>query len=404
MDCGIIKTVNVMGKILGLVLELNPFHNGHYYFLKEAKKRVNPELTIAVISGNYTMRGDVSVIDKFTKTRLALAAGIDLVFELPFLSAINSADYFGYNAVKILSDLKITNLAFGVELDNPEKLFRMQELIEHDSFQEEIRNELSKGLSYPTAAYKALQKLTNDSEIIANFTLPNNTLAIQYLRALTELNKNVNVELIKRLANNYYDTELTGKISSATALRELLKKGEDIFAYVPDLGLSLEYLDQNKAEERMLILLKYLFALKDQAEFQYIWGVNEGIEKRIDGFIEKVSDYQSLVSNIQTKRYPQNKIKRLLLHILNNTKKEFEGRRLSYLRMLGSNQKGLEYINKLPRIIKSQIITSFKNQENNPLVDCELSATSIYGILAGRPELTMEEYKIPIIIGGNNDN
>lgn len=393
-----------MEKILGLVLELNPFHNGHYYFLKEAKKRINPELTVAVISGNYTMRGDVSVLDKFTKTRLALAAGIDLVFELPFLSAINSADYFGYNAVKILTDLKITDLAFGVELDNPEKLFRMRELIDQGSFQTEIRNELSKGLSYPTAAYKALQKLTADPEIIANFTLPNNTLAIQYLRALSELNKNVNVELIKRIGNNYYDTKLTGKISSATALRELLRKGEAIAAYVPDLGLNPEYLDQDKAEERALILLKYLFALMDSEEFQNIWGINEGIEKRIAGFIGKAFDYQSLVSNIQTKRYPQNKIKRLLLHILNNTKKEYEGSRLTYLRMLGSNQKGLDYINKLPRRIKSQIITSFKNQEGNPLVASELSATQIYGILAGKPELTMEEYKIPIIIGGNNDN
>lgn len=251
---------------------------------------------------------------------------------------------------------------------------------------------------------KPYKNLLLTQKIIANFTLPNNTLAIQYLRALSELNKNVNVELIKRIGNNYYDTKLTGKISSATALRELLRKGEAIAAYVPDLGLNPEYLDQDKAEERALILLKYLFALMDSEEFQNIWGINEGIEKRIAGFIGKAFDYQSLVSNIQTKRYPQNKIKRLLLHILNNTKKEYEGSRLTYLRMLGSNQKGLDYINKLPRRIKSQIITSFKNQEGNPLVASELSATQIYGILAGKPELTMEEYKIPIIIGGNNDN
>ena len=144
----------------------------------------------------------------------------------------------------------------------------------------------------------------------------------------------MNVELIKRIGNNYYDTKLTGKISSATALRELLRKGEAIAAYVPDLGLNPEYLDQDKAEERALILLKYLFALMDSEEFQNIWGINEGIEKRIAGFIGKAFDYQSLVSNIQTKRYPQNKIKRLLLHILNNTKKEYEGSRLTYLRCL----------------------------------------------------------------------
>lgn len=393
-----------MEKILGLVLELNPFHNGHDYFLKEAKRRINPDLTIAVLSGNYTMRGDLSVIDKFTKTRLALASGIDLVFELPFPSAVNSADYFASNAVKILTELKLTDLAFGVELEHPEKLFEMKDLLQDDIFQAEIRTELKKGLSYPTAAYKALCKMTQDEEIIANFTLPNNTLGIQYLKALADFKAEVRVEFIKRIANNYYDKDLTGTVSSATALRELLRKNSDITPYVPDYGIKPDYLDQTEAEKRMLLLLKYLFAVNDSDSFQNIWGVSEGIEKRIAGFVSKAEDYQTLINNIQTKRYPQNKIKRLLLHILNNTAKTFEKQNLYYLRMLGSSQKGLKYINGLPKDLKSKIITSFKNQENNPLVRAELAATGIYSLLAAKPELTMEEYKIPIITGGKNDN
>ncbi|MDD4000096.1 MAG: nucleotidyltransferase family protein, partial [Bacilli bacterium] len=117
-----------MKKILGLILELNPFHNGHNYFIKAAQKKVEPDLTIAVVSGNYTMRGDLSVIDKFTKTKQALEAGIDLVLELPFLLAVNSADYFSFNSLKILTSLKINHFAFGVEIENPDKLYLMKDL------------------------------------------------------------------------------------------------------------------------------------------------------------------------------------------------------------------------------------------------------------------------------------
>ena len=394
--------VKHMAKILGLVLELNPFHNGHDYFIKEAKKRCNPDITIAVLSGNFTMRGDLSVLDKFQKTELALAAGIDLVFELPFLSAVNSADYFARNAVKILTELKISHLAFGVELANPEKLLRMKEIIQNEAFQAEIRNELNKGLSYPAAAFRALGKLTTDEEIISHFPLPNNTLGIEYLRALDELNHGAEVELIKRLDNNYYDEETTGALSSATAIREVLRRGGDVSGFVPDYG-AVSYLDQNVAENKLLCLLQYLFAIKDPEEFQQFWGMSEGIEKRIANFVQKAKDYRDLVTNIQTKRYPQNKIKRLLLHIINNTPKEYENRHHHYLRMLGSNPRGLEYIRRLPKNVKSKIITSFKNQAENPLVRAELAATQIYAVVAGRPELTMEEYRIPIITGGRNE-
>lgn len=394
---GIILTVKAM-KVLGLVLELNPLHNGHQYFIDQAKQKVNPDLTVAVISTNFTMRGDISVIDKFTKTKLALASGIDVVLELPFLSAVNSADYFGYNALKILTDFGITDLAFGVEIADYEKLTKMKTIIDSDSFNEQIKKHLSLGLSYSTSAFKALSSQITDQEIINNFTLPNNTLGIQYLRAIDTLKKDIKVTLIKRIDNYFFDQQLTGSISSATAIRKHLEANDDISAYVPNHQLKVNYIKSSDAEEHLLTILKHQYTIHHPSYFQNILGVSEGIENRIANFIFQANSYQELIYNIQTKRYPINKIKRLLLHIILNTNKDYEGKHLNYLRLLGANDNGLSYLNQLPKEIKNIIITSFKKNDND-LVLKELQATKLYGIITKQNDLYLEEFKIPILGG-----
>ena len=394
---GIILTVKAM-KVLGLVLELNPLHNGHQYFIDQAKQKVNPDLTVAVISTNFTMRGDISVIDKFTKTKLALASGIDVVLELPFLSAVNSADYFGYNALKILTDFGITDLAFGVEIADYEKLTKMKTIIDSDSFNEQIKKHLSLGLSYSTSAFKALSSQITDQEIINNFTLPNNTLGIQYLRAIDTLKKDIKVTLIKRIDNNFFDQQLTGSISSATAIRKHLEANDDISAYVPNHQLKVNYIKSRDAEEHLLTILKHQYTIHHPSYFQNILGVSEGIENRIANFIFQANSYQELIYNIQTKRYPINKIKRLLLHIILNTNKDYEGKHLNYLRLLGANDNGLSYLNQLPKEIKNIVITSFKKNDND-LVLKELQATKLYGIITKQNDLYLEEFKIPILGG-----
>lgn len=385
-------------KVLGLVLELNPFHNGHQYFIDQAKQQVNPDLTVAVVSTNFTMRGDISVIDKFTKTKLALAAGIDVVLELPFLSAVNSADYFCFNAIKILTDFGITDLAFGVELADYEKLTKMRTIIDSDSFNEQIKKHLSLGLSYSTSAFKALSSQITDQEIINNFTLPNNTLGIQYLRAIDTLKKDIKVTLIKRIDNNYFDQQLTGSISSATAIRKRLEANDDISSYIPNHEIKGHYINSQIAEDILLAILKHQYTIQHPSYFQNILGVSEGIENRIASFIFQAKSYQELINNIQTKRYPINKIKRLLLHIILNTNKDYEGKYLNYLRILGTNDKGLSYLNQLPKEIKNIIITSFKKNDND-LVLKELQATKLYGIITKQNDLYLEEFKIPILGG-----
>ncbi len=388
-----------MKKVLGLILELNPYHNGHDYFIKEAIKKVKPDIVIVVTSGNFTMRGEVSVLDKFSKTRLLLENNIDLVLELPFISAIHSADLFSLNALSILNKFKITDLAFGVELNNLDKLKTMQKLIDSDSFNAQIKEYLEKGFSYSNSALKAISELTKDLEIIENFTLPNNTLAIQYLRSIEKLNKRINIHPIKRIENNYYDKEATSYIASATSLRNLINQDECITKYIPNFKTKFSLAKPKDIEDNLFKLIKYQFMSLSEKEILNILGMNEGIENRIKNFLATSTTYEQLVNNIQTKRYTHNKIKRLLLHLVMKTNKIYENKSTYYLRMLGANKNGLAYINKLPKSTKEKIITSFKNLENNKLVQTELKATKLYCLLTNKNSLNLEEFKIPIIGG-----
>jgi len=383
-------------KVLGMVLELNPFHNGHKYFIDTAKEKINPNLTIAIISGNFSMRGEPMVIDKWERAKIALNYGIDIVIELPFLSSVNGADYFAYNAIKSLTGFKITDLAFGVELDNLTTLLKIKDILNSDIYNNTIKEFLSKGLSYPTSSFRAIGEITKDKEIIDNCTLPNNTLAISYLQALDKLNYEVNPVLIKRVGNEYYDEDVTGKISSATALRNLLMKGEDITNYTPEVNY--QYLNPVISDNNLLLILRYLFNINDIDYFKDIFGVSEGIENRINSFINKVSTYEELIKHIQTKRYSKNRIKRLLLHIILNVSKEYENKYHSYLRILAMNQKGINYINTLDKEVKEKIVTSFKN-EDNYLINLELKASKLYGVINEKPMIFLQEFKVPYIEG-----
>lgn len=382
-------------KVLGLVMEANPLHYGHTYFINEAKRLVEPDYTIAIVSTNFSMRGDISVIDKFTKTKALLDCGIDLVLELPFLASVCSSDYFSYNAIKTLCDFKITDLAFGAEASSIDQLRKLQKLQKALDESIEVKENLNKGYSYSTATFKAIKMMTDDVDLIENFSLPNNTLAIQYLNALDSINKDVNTTLIKRIDNNYYDKEAKSQIASATSLRELLKNGSDITNYTP---FKIDYINLLESEANLYKLFQYKVLLTDKNKLATYQGVNEGIENRLVSFIDSI-DYDAFISNVETKRYTKTHIKRIILHILLSSAKTKQY--YNYLRVLGFNDKGKEYIKSLDKETKAKIITSPKSSNDELLLN-ELQATKLYGIITSRPSLYLEEYKLPIVKGDKN--
>ena len=159
-----------MKKVLGLILELNPYHNGHKYFINEAINKIKPDVTIAIISSSFMMRGDPMIMDKFNKTKVLLNENIDLVVELPFISGVNNSNYFCANAIKILNEFNVTDICFGAEIDDLDQLYKLVEINESLQFEENIKKYLNLGFSYSTASNKAILDITNDI-ILTNLIL-----------------------------------------------------------------------------------------------------------------------------------------------------------------------------------------------------------------------------------------
>lgn len=381
-----------MKKVLGLILELNPLHNGHKYFIEKAIKEQNPDTVIAITSTNFTMRGEVSVINKFEKTQFLLDLGIDIVLELPFLAAVCSADYFAYNTVMALNKFGVTDIVCGSELNDIDKLMYLDSLTNSQNFNDLVKEYLDKGYSYNTCCNKALSELTTDEDLIINYSLPNNTLALQYLKAIKRINKSINLSLIKRINNNYYDEGITGEISSASSIRNLIKRNEDISSFVP---FNYDLIDINICNNNLFNLIKYKF-INLETISNYL-GVKEGIENRVFNQLDKSNTLDELIQNSQTKRYSANYIKRLLLHIIMETSNQ-TNQEIEYTRILGFNKKAKKYINGLSKDIKETIITSPKNTNNIYCLN-ELRATKLYEILTNK-KIYNEEFKIPIIKEG----
>lgn len=177
-----------MENILGIVAEYNPFHLGHLYHITKSKELSDSSYVVAIMSGNFVQRGDTSIVDKWTKTQMALLNGVDLVIELPTLYAISSAENFAYGSMRILDSLKIVdNLSFGSEVGDIEILNSIADVIHREppEYVSILKHELNKGVSYPTARERALLIYLNDVRRYANvLSGSNNILGIEYLKAL----------------------------------------------------------------------------------------------------------------------------------------------------------------------------------------------------------------------------
>ena len=378
-----------MKKVLGLILELNPFHNGHLYFINKAKEKVNPDITIAIISSSFTMRGELNLMDKFTRTNLLLENGVDIVLELPFALGCVSADYFALNSVRILSAFGVNNICCGVENDDINLLSSFAKLIDTPDFQNILKTNLDKGLSYSASCNKAIEELTFDINNANIFSMPNNTLCIQYLKAIEKLQANIKMTLVKRIANQYYDitTDDQNSFASASTIRQAVKMKQSFDKYLPASFYNHVYTNLDVIDYNLFNLL-YQSCIHDDLSYT----TKEGIENRIKNVVFSSKSFEEVVNKIVTKRYPANKVRRTLMHILLKDTNEYNDK--DYYRVLGFKKNMKSYFNKLP--IKKDIITTFKNIDDE-IVKQELKTTKLYGLITKNYNLYLEEFKIPII-------
>ena len=358
---------------IGIIAEYNPFHNGHLYHLKMVKDKYPDATIVLVMNGNFTERGDVSIINKWKKTKIALDLGIDLIVELPYPFATQSADHFAYGAVTLLEKLNVDKLVFGSESNNIEDLELIAKTqIENDEFEKLVKIYSKMGKNYPTALSCALEDLTGKK-----IETPNDLLGISYIKAILENNYKIKPETIKR-TNDYHNTELDNEISSATSIREALKNNQNIDNQVP-IETKNELNNLHFIDDYFNILKYKIITEKDLSIYQT---VDEGIDNLLKKEISNCNSYDELIKKIKSKRYTYNKISRMLIHILCNFTKEKREKfnDIKYIRILGLNKNGRDYLNTIKKETNIPIISKI-TREKDEMLEFEIETTKIYDII-----------------------
>ena len=355
--------------VVGIICEYNPFHNGHKYHLEKIKEMFPDSIIILVMSGNFTERGIPSIIDKWDKTEIALEMGIDLVIELPFAFAAQSADIFAHGSISILKELKANCLVFGSENNNVEKLtMAANYVLNDDSYQEKVKMYLDKGYNYPTSLNMAFLK---EYESIKT---PNDLLAFSYIKEIMKQKANITPISIQR-TNAFHSMELS-KIASSTSIRKALEEKKDITYSVPKEVA-------NKLNGKLCFQNDYFPFLKykilSSPDLTIYQTVDEGIDKRIQKEIASVTNWEELIQSIKTKRYTYNRINRMLIHILCNFTKEQANKwhDISYIRVLGFSRKGQKYLNGIKKEMSLPLVTTFSRCQDE-MLKYEQTVTSIY--------------------------
>ena len=391
-----------MSNVLGIVAEYNPFHNGHLHHLIESQKLTNFDYTIAVMSGNFTQRGDVSIIDKWSRAQMAIENGVDLVIELPTIYAISSAENFASGAIKILDSLGIVDyLSFGSECNDISILSDVTDVLtnEPSEYKSLLSHELSRGVSFPKARERALMMYLNDIRRFNNvLSSPNNILGIEYLKALDKQNSKIHPITIKREGAAYNDDSIPvdSSFASATSIRNICQSHdisilqnfmpENSFNILQDC-LENGHLVKNISEFDKLII----FTLRQMStdEIANLPDVSEGLEFAIKSAVNQCNTTTELLSIINTKRYTQTRLKRIFLYaLLGITKKDMQISKTTkpYIRILGFNNKGRELISEISKQNrKLTIISSVKkfmdgnsNKNLKLMLEKDIWATNVY--------------------------
>jgi len=300
-------------KKIGIICEYNPFHNGHKYHIEKIKEMYPDSLLVLILSSSFTQRGNISILNKWEKTEIALNHNIDLVIELPFEFSTQGADIFAHGAIKILKELKVDTLVFGSESNNPKELIDIANIqLNNKKYDKLVKQYLDKGENYPTSLSLALKDICGNT-----VSLPNDLLGLSYVKEIIKQKANIEIVTIKR-TNDFHNKDLNEEIVSASAIRNNLDDN-NLINYVPEI--TYKYLKEKEKNNNYFLFLKYKI-LTEQEQISKYQTVDEGIHNRILKYIENVNSIDELIQKIKTKRYTYNKLSRMFTHILCGFTKE----------------------------------------------------------------------------------
>lgn len=374
---------------VGIIIEANPFHNGHQYLIKEIKNRYPHEPLVGVMSTSFTMRGEISLLDKFSKVKILLSEGVDLVFELPIGQTLQSADYFSSSCVRILNQVGIDKLVVGCESDDVSLIDYLYQLTKCNEYNEILKEKLNKKLSYKKAIDHTLNEMGIDKRTIELFLSPNMTLALQYYRAIKDYQYPIELILIKRTNNYYINNVDETNIVSATDIRRLYLESKPINKYVP---YEPNFIDLCEAEKKLSSIISF-HLLKSTAQSIDKEGIFYYCQKNIN----YNPSFTKISEELANTKYTASRIRRFLLaNLLSITPKND----IIYLRLIGMSNKGCLYLKDLPKTTKELIFSSpLELKDNDDKVSLnkeEIICSKLYGLLISDENFYLNEYKLPI--------
>lgn len=393
--------------VLGIVAEFNPLHNGHIHLIKETQKKHDFAATVCVMSGNFTQRGEMSVCNKWSRARMALNAGIDLVIEIPFCFAVRSAYFFARGGLQILQKLNIiTHLAFACENPDIDCLNTIAEILynESEDFKEKLKKHLKQGVNFPVARARTLNEILPNNNLGNIISQPNNILALEYLKVIKEFSMNFKPLIIQRVGCGYHSNQLS-KLASAQAIRNKIIENPNApldKAILPASSYSIlrEELLAGRAPLNITCLEKlilYKIRTSSLGQLKNIYEISEGIENRIWEAAQNSGTYKELVRTIKSKRFSLTRINRILLYILFDITQEemaeFDKNGSHYVNILGFSPKGQKILQKIKNNTDLAIINRSSNfkqilQKNNidsKMLSLDIKASDIYTLFYPNP-------------------
>ena len=397
--------------VLGIIAEYNPFHNGHLYHLQESIKKVEPDYTICVMSGDFTQRGEPAMADKWIRSSIAVKNGIDLVLELPFAFACNNAEYFAAGAVDILDRLGcVTHLSFGSEAGELSMLSKAAKYLskEEEELKKRIKEFANQGISFPKARYEAVKKCMGDSyaEVLKS---ANNILAVEYMKQLNIIGSKIEPITVTRYGTGYHDKDSFENFASATAIRHRLNQSsefQEVFDFLPsktfevlkniDRGVNIKFNDFYQ-------LLLYQILTSESEQLETILSATEGLENRVKKAAIESTDMNSMLKAVLSKRYTHTRISRLLTHILIKMDKEsfrsILASRANYGRVLAFNEKGASLLKKIKKeeLNSIPVLTNInreisKESKEWKLLQYDITAADVYNLIAYGEIYTHSDY------------
>ncbi len=369
-------------KVAGIISEYNPFHNGHLYQIEETKKNTGCDCTVAVMSGNFVMRGEAALYNKFIRAKSAVLGGVDLVLELSVPYALSSSEYFAYGGVSVLDSLNVTDfISFGSEEGDISSLARIADFLSKESTIEKIKKNQKKGVSVFSAISEEF--FNEDKRILEK---PNNILAINYLKALKRLDSEIIPYTVKRKNVGYNEKDTKENFASATGIREMLKNNEDISEFIPKLTYDLLKEETPVFEDKVNDIITYSLRIKKPSDLLKYADVNEGIENLIIKTALNEYGIKDIAMGIKSKRYTYTRIKRILYNILLDIDKEEREIKPQFARVLAFNEKGKELLSQIKKKSDIPVFTNITKDmyKKYEILNTDLKASYIYHILSGQ--------------------